>query len=296
MLYVFWHNLCFVMNIVNRFYIKKVFIMTKQKLICGLALSSVLLTSLATTPAMAKMSLKDEKCNVTLNYDVTVEPTNLQISDNGTEKYRVELGQLYVDGKKITLNNSQQKMLNQYSEELSRQVPDVIDLVGDVVAIATQAVNMALSPILGDSAGMHIDKLMNGIQQRVDTMAYQQGDKFYLGSTEASIEKTFNEEFEQEIEQMVTSSMGTLMMTLGGQIMSSEGGTFEEKMNAFSQKMENVGTDIEKQLESQSQGLEAKATKVCDNFAELLVLEKQARTAIPELSPFTLATLGETTQ
>ncbi|GGB60255.1 YggN family protein [Shewanella inventionis] len=270
--------------------------MTKQKLICGLALSSVLFTAGAWTPAMAKMSLNDEKCNVTLNYDVTVEPTNLQVSDNGTEKYRVELGQLYVDGKKITLDDKQQKLLTQYSEELSRQVPDVIDLVGDVVAIATQAVNMALTPILGDAAGTHIDKLMNGIQQRVDTMAYQQGDKFYLGSTEASIEKTFNEEFEQEIEQMVTNSMGALMMTLGGQIMSSEGGTFEEKMNAFSQKMENVGSDIEKQLESQSQSLEARATKVCDDFAGLLVLENQARQAIPELAPFTLAKLGETTQ
>ncbi|GGP40077.1 YggN family protein [Shewanella saliphila] len=270
--------------------------MTKQKLICGLALTSVLFTAGAWTPAMAKMSLNDDKCNVTLNYDVTVEPTNLQISDNGAEKYRVELGQLYVDGKKITLNDDQQKLLTEYSEALSSQVPDVIDLVGDVVSIATQAVNMALTPILGEAAGTHIDKLMSGIQQRVDTMAYQQGDKFYLGSTEASIEKTFNEEFEQEIEQMVTSSMGSLMMTLGSQIMSSDGGTFEEKMNAFSQKMDNVGNDIEQQLESQSQELEARATKVCDNFEGLLVLENQARQAIPELAPYTLAKLGDTTQ
>lgn len=270
--------------------------MTKQKLICGLALSGLLFNAGAWTPAMAKMSLNDEKCNVTLNYDITVEPTTLQVSDNGNEKYRVELGQLYVDGKKVTLDDKQQKLLTQYSEELSRQVPDVIDLVDDVVSIATQAVNMALTPIFGEAAGVHIDKLMVGIQKRVDTMAYQQGDKFYLGSTEASIEKTFNKEFEQEIEQMVTSSMGSLMMTLGSQIMSSEGGTFEEKMNAFSQKMDNVGTDIEKQLESQSQGLEARATTVCDNFASLLVLESQAREAIPELAPYTLATLGETTK
>ena len=65
--------------------------MSKQKLICGLALTSMLFTAGALTPAMAKMSINDEKCNVTLNYDVTVQPTNLQISDNGAEKYRVEL-------------------------------------------------------------------------------------------------------------------------------------------------------------------------------------------------------------
>ncbi|WP_350432797.1 YggN family protein [Shewanella sp. H8] len=267
--------------------------MTKQKLICGLALTSMLFTAGTLTPAMAKMSINDEKCNVTLNYDVTVEPTNLQISDNGTEKYRVELGQLYVDGKKVTLNDKQQLLLTQYSDELSRQLPDVIDLVADVVSMASQAVNMALTPIFGDATGSQIDKLTSGIQKRIDTMAYQQGDKFYLGSTDSSIEHAFNEEFEQEIEQMVTNSMGSLMMTLGSQIMSSEGGSFEEKMNAFSVKMDNVGKDIEQQLESQSQGLELRANKICDNFEGLLVLENQVRQAIPELAPYTLAKLGD---
>ncbi|RPA38365.1 YggN family protein [Shewanella frigidimarina] len=267
--------------------------MTKQKLICGVALTSMLFTAGALTPAMAKMSINDEKCNVTLNYDVTVEPKKLQISDNGAEKYRVELDQLYVDGKKVTLNAKQQTLLTQYSDELSRQVPEVIDLVGDVVVMASQAVNMALTPIFGDATGSQIDKLMTGIQKRIDTMAYQQGDKFYLGSTESSIEHAFNEEFEQEIEQMVTNSMGSLMMTLGSQIMSSEGGSFEEKMNTFSQKMDNVGKDIEQQLESQSQGLEQRADKICDNFEGLLVLESQVRKDIPELAPYTLAKLGE---
>lgn len=267
--------------------------MTKQKLICSVALTSMLFTVGALTPAMAKMSINDEKCNVTLNYDVTVEPKKLQISDNGSEKYRVELDQLYVDGKKVTLTAKQQTLLTQYSDELSRQVPEVIDLVGDVVVMASQAVNMALTPIFGDATGSQIDKLMTGIQTRIDTMAYQQGDKFYLGSTDSSIEHAFNEEFEQEIEQMVTNSMGSLMMTLGSRIMSSEGGSFEEKMNTFSQKMDNVGKDIEQQLESQSQGLEQRADKICDNFEGLLVLESQVRKSIPELAPYTLAKLGE---
>jgi len=267
--------------------------MTKQKLICGLTLTSMLFTVCALTPAMAKMSINDEKCNVTLNYDVTVEPKKLQISDNGAEKYRVELDQLYVDGKKVTLNAKQQTLLTQYSDELSRQVPDVIYLVTDAVSMASQAVNMALTPIFGDATGSQIDKLMTGIQTRIDTMAYQQGDKFYLGSTDSSIEHAFNQEFEQEIEQMVANSMGSLMMTLGSQVMSSEGGSFEEKMTAFSKKMDNVSKDIEQQLASQSQDLQLRATKICDDFEGLLVLENQARQAIPELRPYTLAKLGD---
>ena len=264
-----------------------------QKLLTGIALSGLIFTASAFTPAMAKMSLNDQNCNVTLNYDVTVEPKSLKVSEKGAEKYRVEVGQLFVEGKAVNLNAKQQKLLTQYSDEVSRQVPEVIDLVGEVVNVATQAVSMALTPLLGDAAGSQIDKLMAGIEKRVDTMAYQHGDKFFIGSTDASLEETFNDEFEQEMENIISNSIGSLMMSMGSQIMSAEGGSFEEKMNTFATKMENVGKDIETQMESQSQALEARANKVCGDFEHLMVLEKQLRKEIPQLAPYPLAVMQD---
>lgn len=264
-----------------------------HKLLTGIALSGLIFTTGALTPAMAKMSLNDQNCNVTLNYDVTVEPKSLKVSQKGTEKYRVEVGQLFVEGKAVNLNPKQQKLLTQYSDEVSRQVPEVIDLVGEVVTMATQAVSMALTPLLGDAAGSQIDKLMAGIEKRVDTMAYQHGDKFFIGSTDASLEETFNDEFEQEMENIISNSIGSLMMSMGSQIMSSEGGSFEEKMNTFAAKMENVGKDIETQMESQSQALEVRADKVCSDFEQLMVLENQLRKEIPQLAPYPLAVLQD---
>lgn len=262
---------------------------TTQKLLSGIALSGIVFAAGALTPATAKMSLNDQSCNVILNYDVTVEPKSLKVSEKGDEKYRIEMGKLFVEGKQVELTAEQQKLITEYSDEVSRQVPEVIDFVGDVVGMATQAVSMALTPLFGDSAGTQIDKLMVGIQQRIDTMAYQQGDLFYLGSTESSLDETFNEEFEQEMEQMITSSLGSIMMTMGGHIMSSEGGSFEEKMNAFASKMENVGKDIEQQMESQSQQIEARATEMCDDFDQLMVLENKVRQQIPQMASYVLA-------
>ena len=267
--------------------------LNSQKLLTGLVFSGLIFTAGAFTPAMAKMSLKDQSCNVTLNYDVTVEPKSLKVSEKGLEKYRVDVGQLFVEGKAVNLSAQQQKLLTQYSDEVSRQVPEVIDLVGEVVTLATQAVTMAMTPLLGDAAGSQIDKLMNGIEQRIDTMAYQHGDKFFIGSTESSLEETFNDEFEQEMENIISNSIGGLMMSMGSQIMSSEGGSFEEKMNAFAIKMENVGKDIELQMESQSEALEARADKVCGDFEKLMVLENQLRKDIPQLAPYKLASLEE---
>lgn len=263
--------------------------MNNQKLISGLIVTSALFGALFVGPAMAKMSLNNEQCDVALNYDIRVEPKKMSVSEKGVEQYRVEMGDLYVQGKAVSLNAKQAKILGQYTDSLGVQVPEAVALVSEVMIIVNHSVTMALSPILGEQGSAPLDKMMQGIQKRVDTMAYREGDTFYLGATESSIEDHFNQEFEQEMEQMITSSMGSLMMTIGAQILSSEGGSFEEKMTAFSQKMENVGNDIEHEMESQSKTLEVRANKLCDNLEGLMVLEKELHLQIPQLAPYVIA-------
>ncbi|MFV7769324.1 YggN family protein [Shewanella marisflavi] len=230
----------------------------------------------------------DKQCEVSLNYDVSVEPSKLVVSKSKKEVYRIELGQLYVDGDRVQLNDKQQALVNQYAGEVSKQLPEVIDVVHDAVDIASTAVSMALTPLLGDAAGAKIDEMMDSLAKRIDTVAYQNGDKFYLGATESSLEDTFGKEFEKEMEQVVQSSIGSMMMTLGSEMMNGDGDTFEEKMNAFSAKMERVGDDIEAQIEQQATDLEARADKLCDNFQHLVMIESQLRSEVPALSDFPL--------
>lgn len=230
----------------------------------------------------------NNQCEVSLNYDIAVEPRKLIVSEDKKEVYRIELGKLYVDGSSVDLDAKQQKLVNQYADEVSQQLPEVIDLVHDAVDIASTAVSMALTPLLGDATGAKIDEMMDRLGNRIDTVAYQNGDKFYLGSTESSLEDTFGKEFEQEMEQLVQSSIGSLMMTLGSEMMNGEGDSFEQKMEAFSAKMDNVSKDIEVQIEQQAADLEERADKLCDNFQQLVVLESQLRQEIPQLDKYPL--------
>lgn len=264
---------------------------TNTGLLKGIALSGLIFTAGAFNPAMAKLSIEDQQCNVTLNYDVTVEPKKLLVSEKGQELYRVEMGELFVEGNKIKLNAKQQNLVSDYSEGLSKQVPEIIDLVNEVVVLATDAVSLALTPIFGDATGAKLDEMLAGIQSRLDEAAYQQGDKFYLGATESSIEQAFNEDFEKEMEAMIENSMGSFMMALGAEMMSSEGGSFEEKMDSFGKKMEKMGEDIELQVAEQSEAIEAKAEKICEDFEELMIIEGEMRQSIPQLSDYQLATL-----
>lgn len=260
-----------------------------NKLMMGLAVSGMIFTVSALQLAQAKTELDtDDRCDVSLNYDVKIEPKKLVMSEKGTEKYRIEADKLFVEGKQVDLSDKQKKLVTQYADEVSTQVPEVIELVNEAVALASQAVSMALTPLMGDAAGAKFDEMMAGVQKRVDSVAYKHGDSFYLGATEDSMQSTFNDEFEQEMEQIIQNSVGTIMMTIGGQIMSGDGENFEAKMDAFSKKMDNLGQDIEQQIEAQSKGIEEKVDRLCGRFEELLVLENQLRKEVPELASYAL--------
>ncbi len=262
-----------------------------KKLLTSVGVSAVLLSA----SSLQMVSAHDEsgkhfnnECEVSLNYDVTVEPKKLTVSEVGKEQYRIEMNKLFVNGEQVSLNKQQQQLVSQYADEVSSQVPEVIELVNDAVAMASTAVSMALTPLLGDATGSKIDEMMDGLQERIEEVAYQNGDKFYLGATESSLESAFGEEFEKEMEQLVQNSIGTMMMSLGSQMMSGDGDSFEAKMDAFSVKMDSIGEDIELQMEEQAQDLEARGEKLCQNFKSLVELEKKLQTQVPELANYSL--------
>lgn len=263
--------------------------MTINKLMMGLAVPAMIFTVSALQFVEAKTGLyNDDRCDVSLNYDVKVEPKKLVMSKKGTQKYRIEAEQLFVEGKQVDLTDKQKKLVTQYADEVSTQVPEVIQLVNEAVTLASQAVRMALTPLMGDVADAKFDEMIAGVQKRVDSVAYKHGDSFYLAATEDSIQSTFNDEFRQEMEQIVQNSVGTIMMTIGSQIMSGDAENFEAKMDAFSKKMDNLGEDVEQQIETQSKELEAKADRLCGRFEQLLVLENQLRKEVPELASYPL--------
>ncbi|MEI6860198.1 MAG: DUF2884 family protein, partial [Shewanella sp.] len=160
-------------------------------------------------------------------------------------------------------------------------------LIHDAVGMASTAASIALTPLLGDDAGDRLELMMEGLKQRIEQFAYQNGDKFYLGSIQSSLKDMFGEEFEQEIEQLVKSSIGSMMINLGSEMLAG-GDSFEQKMEAFAQKMENVAQNIELQVEAQAQSIEVRADKMCDNFQGLIALEQKLRIVIPELKKYPL--------
>jgi len=267
-----------------------------QKQLVSVAISAVLFSASSLSPVNAQ-SIADlhNHCELSLNYDVSVEPEKLIVSEAGKEQYRIETKTLFVNGEQVSLNKQQQQLVELYTTEVSSQIPEVIALVNDAVVMASTAVSMSLTPMLGDATGAKVDNMMESLQDRIQSMAHQHGDTFYLGSTK-SLDYVFDDEFEQEVEQLVQSSMGTMMLAFGSELLSADGDSFQAKIDAFSAKMETIGDDIELQMNEQAQELEARGEVVCENFRSLALLEKKLRVQVPQLEGYPLVSAETNTR
>ena len=89
---------------------------------------------------------------------------------------------------------------------------------------------------------------MDDIKIEVENTFYQQGT-FVMGQQSFNqFGENFEQQFEQQIETAVESavmqSMGSILVALGSELLGSGG-----DMDAFEQRMENMGAQIEKKVE-----------------------------------------------
>ncbi|MEH6818205.1 MAG: DUF2884 family protein, partial [Pseudoalteromonas distincta] len=129
--------------------------------------------------------------------------------------------------------------------------------------------------------------LMDDIKIEVENTFYQQGT-FVMGQQSFNqFGENFEQQFEQQIETAVESavmqSMGSILVALGSELLGSGG-----DMDAFEQRMENMGAQIEEKVELHASAIEERANSLCGNFADIAKQEEQLVMQVPELKGYQL--------
>lgn len=257
-----------------------------KTLLLGMTLGCALLAPTSSAWALG-LGGDNDACDVSLNYDVTLTPKKLVIGDQGQERYRVEMDRLYVDGKEVTLDAKQKKLLTEYQQGMAKQLPEVVALVDEAMDMANAAVSTALTPLLGDETGTKLNDMMTQLHERVGKVVYHKGDTYFIGATDDTIDKAFDEEFSRQMEDLVMQSMGSIMINIGKSMMNGEG-DFSERMDAFGKRMDKLGEEIDQQMDERSKALDKRADALCDDFQQLMAVEDQLRQSVPALSAYPL--------
>lgn len=233
------------------------------------------------------ISFSNDECNVEFKNDVRIKPNELEIftADNHTMTF-INSGELMIDGQTLTLNSQQHQAISNYSDSLRSQLPEVANIALEGVKIAGVAIEEVANAFNIDGLDS-INELMADIQVEVQNTFYQQG-AFVMGQQSFSqfgenFESQFDEQIESAVQAAMMQSMGSILMAVGSELMGSGG-----DMQAFEQRMENMGAEIEAKVEQQANQLEKRADALCGNFSTIADQEQQLVKLVPELKDYQL--------
>jgi hypothetical protein len=259
----------------------------------------LLVSALICTPAAiahnnddSGISFSSDECNVEFKNDVRISPSELTVltANNRIMQYTTN-GELTVNGELVALNLGQREALNHYSDSLRTQLPEVANIALEGVKIAGVALNEVGNAFNIDGLE-NMSELMDDIKVQVEKTFYQQGT-FVMGQQSFNqFAENFEQQFEQQIETAVESavmqSMGSILVAVGSELLGSGG-----DMDAFEQRMENMGTQIEEKVALHASALEERANALCDNFADIAKQEVQLVMQIPQLQGYELFTIKQ---
>ncbi|OCQ19169.1 hypothetical protein A7985_20740 [Pseudoalteromonas luteoviolacea] len=253
---------------------------------------ALLLTAiLSSAPVLAHndnhISFSSDNCQIEFQNNVAITPTEVAITTANSQRLTIDAdGQTFINGQQVDVSEQQQRALTHYADTLRVELPKVAEMATDAVDLAEVALNEVA--IAFDLNGLEkLSSMLEEINQEVHATFYQQGS-FVMGEQAFNdFSENFENQFEERIEKAVKSAMfesiGSLLVTIGSEMNNSNG-----NMQAFEQRMENMGKQIEEKVSAQAEHLEQQAESMCDNFAHIAEQETALSHAIPALSSYSL--------
>ncbi len=231
--------------------------------------------------------LAHDSCDVELEAGFNINENSIEFFSEKSKNtlYKIDNDEtLIVDGETIDLDDEQQALVIQYSTSIKAMVPQVRTIAIEGVDLALEGVNLAFNELLGEGNDVGADlsyelsKLKDEVSSR---FTLEHG--FTIGEDGLDNDELLGDEFEQRIEsaveKAVMSSMGSIMMAVGQEMISSGGDS-----NAFETRMENFGENIEHEMETRAEKIEIKANKLCIAAVEIDKLEEQLKISVEPLA------------
>ncbi|MCW8832670.1 MAG: YggN family protein [Colwellia sp.] len=245
-------------------------------------LAVTLLATLSSASVMAHNS-----CDVELEAGVNISKNSIEFFNEKNKDilYRIDNDEsLFVAGQAVDLNDEQQALVSQYSASIKAMVPEVRTVAIEGVDLAVEGVNLAFNELLGEGNDVSADltRELTNLRDEVSTrFTLEHG--FTIGEDGLKNNDLLGDDFEQRIEsaveKAVMSSMGSIMVAVGQEMIFSGGDS-----DAFETRMENFGESIEHEMESRAEKIEHKAEQLCLSAVKIDQLEEQLQNNIESLA------------
>lgn len=258
--------------------------MTGIGLCAGLFVGQNSIAAIAEQPVF---SVKEEACEVSIQHDITVSEDFVRVFDGEQTLYRIQTnGEFWVGDEFVELSEGQQAVGREYVLALNKAVPEVTALVSEALNMAGESVGAALEAAFGadNSLSTTVQTSLSQASEHFNSVVSRHGNEYTLSHSSVDhLDDVFGQEFETKIASAVKESVGSILMVLGKAIVSGDG-DFEDRMEAFNQRMESMGLQIEQNMAAVGKSMEVKGEQLCRDFDRIRQLELTLRTGVPSLA------------
>ncbi|MGV3002697.1 DUF2884 family protein [Vibrio sp.] len=242
-------------------------------------------TLLATLLALYSFSALAQapRCDININNELHLKDDVVSVYQQGKPKVVIDQkNQLFINGKKVDLNQMQQQMVKTYREKVSLYVPKAKDIADQGIELANEVIDDVSESFNAPDSFNNLKKAMGDFYSDVESRYYNDGE--WVLKKDAVSEAIANWK----------ADSSAAMQRFNGEFFSSAFAVLSEKMKAggsvnlseLQNQLIDLKAKVETKLQSQSVELQKEAAGYCVDLQGIAKDEETLRQQIPELKGY----------
>lgn len=227
------------------------------------------------------------ECNMAFTHGILIAPDNIRILQNNRTHVQINKDQqLFVRGEWQPLTTEDTLLLEQYSHDLRKFVPEIVSIAVDGVELGMSSIEAMFSGIGSKAQQAEWRELVRETTFQWMSRFVRTNEHFYLAPQSLNeLDYFLHGELKPQLNNLARHTVGAVWGALRDALRHSEN-NFER---GDSQEWQSVGQLVDKinlGLEAKAVELEAKSELFCQRMQELDKIEQQLQQRIPTLIPY----------
>lgn len=242
-------------------------------------------TLLATTLVLSSFSAlaQTPQCDININNELHLKDNVVSVYQQGEPKVVIDQNnQLFINGKKVDLNQMQQQAVKTYREKVSTYVPKAKDIADQGVDLANEVIDDVSKSFNDPNSFNNLKKAMNDFYADIESRYYNNGE--WVLKKDAVSEAVANWK----------ADSAAAMQRFNGEFFSSAFAVLSEKMKAdgsvnlseLQNQLIDLKTKVQTKLQTQSTELQKEANDYCVDLKGIAKDEEALRQQVPQLKGY----------
>ncbi len=237
---------------------------------------------------------KAAECNMAFVHGIIIAPDHIRILQHNRTHVQINADkQLFIRGEWITLSEADTVLLQQYSQDLRKFVPEIVSIAVDGVELGLSSVEAMFTGVGSKAQQAEWRELVRETTFQWMSRFVRTNEHFYLAPQSLNeLDYFLNGELKPQLDNLARHTVGAVWGALRDALRHSDS-NFERSDNQEWQSVGQLVDRINLGLDAKVVEMEEKSALFCSRMQELDQVEQHLQQRVPALKPYDVVALKE---